>query len=244
MEKALLKLTMDYETAFKKPFTDLKKLLIGILLGIVPIVNFFVSGYVVRTAKNAMEKDSSLPEWQNWGELFVNGLLYMVIGLLYMLPALVVGIVSLWPVLPSMISSYTSQMMPNAAQMPDITQMMAGGMVGGLALMALLVLAAAYILPSAILHFANNGFGAAFKLGNVLSNAFTGRYFLAWLVFALYSSALSGLLSRLPYVGFVGSAFAVFVGGVTGFTLLAEAFSPDGPVIKADRKAAVKKKKK
>ncbi len=235
---------MDYETAFEKPFTDIKKLLIGILLGIVPIINFFVSGYIVRTAKNTMGKDSSLPEWQNWGELFVNGLLYMVIGLLYMLPALVIGIISLWPVLPSMMSAYIAQMTPGAAQMPDITQMMAGGMVGGLGITALLVLAAAYALPSAIVHFANNGFGAAFKLGNVFRAAFTGRYFLAWLVFAVYSFALSGLLSRIPYIGFVGSAFATFVAGVTGFTLLAESFSPAEPMLKADRKTAVKNKKK
>ncbi|MBU2638445.1 MAG: DUF4013 domain-containing protein [Nanoarchaeota archaeon] len=233
---------MDYETAFKKPFTDMKKLLIGVLLGIVPIINFFVSGYIVKTAKKTIDKDSSLPEWHEWGDLFVNGILYTVIGFIFMLPALVVGLISVWPVLPSMMSAYMAQLTPDAAvAMPRISEMMAGGMVGGLAITAILVLIAAYILPSAIVHFANNGFGAAFKLGNVFRTAFTGRYFLAWLIFAVYSSVLSGLLSRVPYVG---SPVATFIAGITGFTLLAGAFSPAEPVKKAVKKAVVKKKKK
>lgn len=234
---------MDYETAFKKPFTCVKKLIVGILLGIVPIINFFVSGYIVETARRTMKKDFELPEWRGWGELFVSGLLYTVIGFIYTLPALAVGLISLWPMLPSLYSYYISQIIPNAAvQAPDLMQIMAGmgNMMAGILLALLFLLLAVYAAPSAILHFAGNDFGSAFRLGSVFRTAFTKDYFLAWLVFAVYSVALSGLLSRIP---FIGSAFATFVAGITGFTLLAESFSPAEamPLKKAD---ITKKKRK
>ena len=84
---------MDFETNFKKPFTDVKKLLIGILLSIVPVVNFLAVGYMLETARKSMKKDTSLPEWEGWGDLFVKGLLSIVIEAIYFIPAAIVGLI-------------------------------------------------------------------------------------------------------------------------------------------------------
>ena len=59
---------MEYEKAVKRPFTDLNKFLIGVLLLIVPFLNLitglFVRGYSLECAKSSMKKKFGLPEWR------------------------------------------------------------------------------------------------------------------------------------------------------------------------------------
>src|SRR3989344_4043515 len=75
---------MDLATAIQKPFTDIKKLLIGIVLSIVPIVNFFSIGFSLESSGLGRNKKSAkMPEWDEWGDYFIKGLFAFVIGLLY-----------------------------------------------------------------------------------------------------------------------------------------------------------------
>ena len=62
---------VEYGKALKKPFEDWKKFLIGVLLNIIPIVNFIVSGYGILIAKSTMRKNHALPPSQNFWKLFV-----------------------------------------------------------------------------------------------------------------------------------------------------------------------------
>ena len=230
---------MDFETNFKKPFTDVKKLLIGILLSIVPVVNFLAVGYMLETARKSMKKDTSLPEWEGWSDLFVKGLLSIVIEAIYFIPAAIVGLIFMWPV---MIKAMPMMM---AGQIPNIGEMIAGmgSMMMGLGLAALLALFAAYIAPSAIFHFLNGTFADAFKFGDVLKKAFSGTYGMAWTLFILYSMVLVSVLGFIPYVG---SGAATFIAGITGFSLMGEAFSgsSEAKAVKAMPEKAVKKKRK
>lgn len=241
---------MDFETAFKKPFTDVKKLLIGTLLGVVPVVNLVVSGFSLETAKLSMKGEKEMPEWNEWGNLFVKGLLSVVIGVIYMIPAIIIAGICLRPVIPSLYPWYMNTMMPSVAQkmnlaMPDMSGMMAsmGNLAFGLGFAALLMVFIAYIIPSAVMHYLQGGFGNAFSFGSVLKKAFTKNYAIASFVFALYSSLLGGLLGKVP---FIGPAFAGFVSGITGFTLYGEAFGNAGiKELKAvNVKAPVKAKKR
>jgi hypothetical protein len=209
---------MDFETNFKKPFTDVKKLLIGILLSIVPVVNFLAVGYMLETARKTMKKDSSLPEWEGWGDLFVKGLLSVVIEAIYFIPAAIVGLIFMWPLMAK------AMPMMVAGQIPNMGQMMSniGSAIFGLGLAGLLALFAAYAAPSAIFHFLNGSFADAFKFGSVLKKAFSGTYLMAWTLFILYSMVLGSVLGYVPYIG---GAAATFIAGITGFSLIAEAFS-------------------
>lgn len=225
---------MDFETNFKKPFTDVKKLLIGILLSIVPVINFFAMGYMLETAKRSMKKDSSLPEWTGWGDLFVKGLLSIVIEAIYFIPAAVVGMVILWPTMASAMPMMMQGQIPNFGEM--IANM--GSMALGLVLAGLLALFAAYAAPSAIFHYLNSGFSEAFKFGSVLKKAFSANYGMAWILFILYSMLLGSLLRFIPYVG---SGAATFIAGITGYSLIAEAFG-NGKI--SAKREFVKKSKK
>jgi len=81
---------MEMGKAFTYIFDDeswITKILIGGILGIVPIVNFAVFGYMVETLRNvAQEMERPLPEWSKFGEKFVKGLMVLIIGFIYAIP--------------------------------------------------------------------------------------------------------------------------------------------------------------
>jgi hypothetical protein len=57
-----------------------------IIIGIIPIVNFVYSGYIVRVLRGI----KPAPELEDYGELFVDGLLYFIIAIIWMIPAIIV----------------------------------------------------------------------------------------------------------------------------------------------------------
>ena len=57
---------MDFSAAFKKPFLNFKNFIIGVVLYIIPIVNFFSVGYVLECSglgkqKTALHKMPDYP---------------------------------------------------------------------------------------------------------------------------------------------------------------------------------------
>ena len=68
--------SIDYVKALKRPFLNTKSVLVGTLLGIIPVVNFTVIGYTLAStglSKEQVGKDT-LPEWNDYVELFKKGL--------------------------------------------------------------------------------------------------------------------------------------------------------------------------
>lgn len=92
---------MDIGRAFRFVFDDPRwftKLLIGGLLAIVPIVNFFgifaVIGYALRLTRRVMDGyDTPLPEWDDLGGLALLGLKWVVVQVIWLLPLLIASIV-------------------------------------------------------------------------------------------------------------------------------------------------------
>lgn len=77
----------NIENAFKFVFRDknwIIKILVGGLISIVPVLNFIVFGYILKVLKDAKEgREAALPEWGNWSQLFKEGFMVFVIGLIY-----------------------------------------------------------------------------------------------------------------------------------------------------------------
>ena len=89
---------MINEKAFIFPFEDknwVSKFLIGGLLilvsYVIPIIPLvFVFGYIIRAMRHTIETgESRLPEWENWTDLGVKGVLGALIYFIYLLPGLV-----------------------------------------------------------------------------------------------------------------------------------------------------------
>ena len=86
---------MDIGKSFSYVLEDkdwVKKVAIGGVVTIIPILNLVSTGYGLRVLKNvAEERQEPLPEWDDWGGDFVKGLILVVAGLIYALPAIFVS---------------------------------------------------------------------------------------------------------------------------------------------------------
>lgn len=87
---------MDIGRSLKFMFEDeswITRILIGGILGFIPIVNFVVYGYQLEVIKNvSQDQDLPLPEWDDFGGKFIKGLMVVIAGFIYSLPLVIVGI--------------------------------------------------------------------------------------------------------------------------------------------------------
>ena len=185
---------MDYGKAVKYMFDDkdwLKKILIGGVLNIIPIVNFIPVGYGLRTLKAVGEgKDTPLPEWDDWGGDFMKGLLVAVAGLVYAIPIIVLAILS---VIVAAIAGGSGSSSDAAGGFAALC------MTGISCLNVLWGIAMALFLPAAILKFVKVGeFGAFFRFGEIWDfiKSNLGDYVIALLVAwlaAVVASVVGGI---------------------------------------------------
>jgi hypothetical protein len=70
----------------------IKKILIGGVVAIIPIVNFAAMGYVIQIIRNVRAGQAvPLPEWDQFGQYFMDGLWIFLIFLIWSLPLIAVG---------------------------------------------------------------------------------------------------------------------------------------------------------
>ena len=148
---------MDIGKSFTYVFEDpnwIKKVLIGGIVSIIPIVNFAAIGYMVTTLKNVTDgQPQPLPEWGNFGEHLMKGLYVFVGALIYIAPILLLYCCMM--VLPIVLGGAGS------AAGRDAGSALAG--VGSLlsmclgCLMFLFILAVAVMFPAALTRYAVSG---------------------------------------------------------------------------------------
>jgi hypothetical protein len=92
---------MDYGKSFSFVFDDeewVQKILIGGILSLIPIVNLVAIGYGLKVLKNvAAGMEKPLPDWDDFGDYFVKGLVSSLGSLVWALPAIGVSICSTLP---------------------------------------------------------------------------------------------------------------------------------------------------
>ncbi len=222
---------VNFEGAIKRPFTDFKKLGIGALMYMIPIVSFitmfFALGYGLECAKTAMKKKEKLPEWTDWGNLFLKGLSVFAIALIYAIP---IGIIAAFMVVKAIqgIGSYNTML----SVQPEMIMSNMASLGLGFILLIVLLLLLSYIMPMVLMFFVDKWkFGDAFKLGEIFKKAFTGKYFVAWIVIMVYSFAISflvGIVSAITAVTFILpliiSAFLNMVLMITSMTVFGEVY--------------------
>ena len=60
----------NYVGGIKRPFSDVKKLVAGVVFNIIPVVNFLALGYILESGKLSIKKKGNLPEWNEVGHYF------------------------------------------------------------------------------------------------------------------------------------------------------------------------------
>lgn len=231
---------VNYEIAVKKPFTDIGKLIIGIIISFIPIVNWIAKGFIIECSGfGKTKKSDKMPKWDNWVDLFIKGFASFAITLIYAIPAILVllsvaGLAAFSlanTFVGTGISNELMSMATSGASQEAIGNLISENLYLALPtilalapmiiLGLLLLLVAVYLAPVAIVNYLKNKkFGKAFDFGYVFKMAFTSKYFVAWIVSALITFVATVLLSLIPLVG---SQIAMFVSGVISFTIYGDA---------------------
>ena len=215
---------MDIERSVKYVFEDeewLQKMLIGAVVNIVPIVNFAAVGYGMQAARNSIDgQDTPLPEWSDFGQQFVKGLMAFVGALIYFLPLILVSCVL------GVISSVAYEYGGNSG----------GGLINaclGLFGFAYCVIAG-FVLPAALTRYVvTDEFAAMFRFGEVFAyiKDNLGNYMMAVIV-AILVSVVASLVGSLACG--IGLLFTSFWGMMVYANLFAQVYIESEPAVSVD----------
>jgi len=197
---------MDYGKAFTFVFDDeewVQKLLIGGILGLIPIVNLVVIGYGLKVLKNVADgMEQPLPAWDDFGDYFVQGLMSFLGSLVWAIPILIVV----------MLTAFLSAV-AGAGYGYDTSAAQAAPFhvcTWGLSCLSTLYgLFMGVVLPAAITRYAISGeFGAFFRFGEIFNyiTSNLGSYIIA-LLLGFVAHFISGFGVIFCIVGVVFTAF-------------------------------------
>jgi hypothetical protein len=204
---------MDIGKAFTFVFEDpdwLRKVAIGVglilvgvifapvLIGLVPLI--MVTGYTVLLIRNVMDgAEHPLPEWEEWGDLFMLGLKLAVIQLVWAIPLIILSVGSSIP--PALAEG------SNAEGALIAISVLCG------CLSFIVGIAYALVEPVITFHFARTGeFASGFEFGNIfrLLGDNIGNVIVAVIV-----SAVAGFIVII--LGLIVGVLALVIGLIVTF---------------------------
>ncbi len=181
---------MDFYYYISFPFNDQewpKKLGIGSLVFLAPVINILAIGYFVQCIKLGAKGRRVLPFWYNWDSLLRDGLVAIIIFLAYIVPPCL-----LWPLFLSV---------------PLI----------GVFMQSTIFLMAGLMIPMAVANYAvTDEIIDAFKLGRILGqlSEVLNDYVIVYLVIILVNSLSLALIFVFPYFILLGAIANFYLGVV------------------------------
>jgi hypothetical protein len=161
---------MDFGKAFGFAFKDpdwIKKLAIGsliTLLSVLIVPVFLLLGYQVAVARNVNDGiDDRLPEWSDWGRLFMDGLYVAVANIIYALPIIVIAICF----------AGATFVLPGTGNGEEVGPIFIGVTVLFGCLTLLFSIALAFLSPAIFIQYvrSNGNFGSLLRVGEVIAIA-------------------------------------------------------------------------
>jgi hypothetical protein len=189
------------------------KVLVGALLGLVPVLNFVTGGYALRVINNIRgDQEPVLPIWgDGFGKYFTDGLILFVIGLIYTIPLWLIGLISGVPL--AIMGANTGQNGPSDAlgALFGVTSCI----MGLIAFVYLILMV--FWLQGAIVNYAVKGnFGSAFAFGEIwaIVRANVSKMVLtvaAVVVASFLVGIIGGVLALVPCCGWIAAWLISFV---------------------------------
>ena len=237
--------TMNFSRAFRYIFDDkdwVTKTALGVLIMLVPILNFAWLGYQIQIMRNVWKNETIiLPAWgEDLGKRFMDGLMLALAGIVYALPVfLVVGLPTAIMVIPALL-----------VEDPDVMgALMTGSMFVNFCLMCVFFLYAlvlSFFTPVMHMFYAREGtFASCFKFGEIFrtitQNA--GPFFTVWLVnfgvsmgVSMAVGAVGGILGWIPILGqlllmvlgIAGPMYALYFSAHTYGQFMSQVFGNEG----------------
>lgn len=208
----------DFGRPFTFVFDDprwLQKVLIGglfVLAGFFIIGWFFVLGYMARVARNiAAGAETPLPEWENLGEFFNDGLRMVGVAVIYVLPVLLIIGTAVAPLVMVSVLGHDD----------EAVGLIGSGIVGCMqCLLIPLILAMKLFMPASLTFVAmEQRLGAGFEFGRIwpyIRNNI-GNYLLAIVIYII-ADFLQGFGMFLLCIGVLFTTFWSMLVTTHGFS--------------------------
>lgn len=179
-----------------------KVLILGVLMIasilIVPI--FLVYGYIFRIIKATLAGVDELPDFDEIGDMFVDGLKIFVIAIVYAIPVYIIALILNLIIGASMTVTTSTSLDP----------MMFWGLIAGNIVFLIVALIIGLIEVIAIANMAYNDgeLGAAFRFSdilNIIANIGWGKYIAIYIVIAIIGAIgfFIGILTMFILIGFL-----------------------------------------
>ncbi|MDD3753405.1 MAG: DUF4013 domain-containing protein [Methanobacterium sp.] len=179
----------------KYPTSDWTKIIILAVILIIPIVNFIGIGYVIRIMKGTLAGLDDLPDFDEVGELFIDGLKLLVVGIVYAIP--------IW-IISAILGAIIGLLSPasTVTYMDTTSTALFATMIASYAAVFVAAIIVGLIEIVAILNMAyyDGDLGAAFRFSDILNYISTigwGKYIITYIVIALICAvimAVAGLV--------------------------------------------------
>jgi len=69
----------NYTLHLKYPFSSVRRLLLGFIIAIIPLVNIAVLGYAIRAIDHLKQKNRTLPPWSDYLHLLKEGIICIIL---------------------------------------------------------------------------------------------------------------------------------------------------------------------
>lgn len=187
------------------------------LFGFLLIPAIAVFGYYVRVMRGTIAGETEPPVFDEWGELFVDGLKAFVVTFVYMLvPGIVFGV--------TVGGLVTAAALGNG----DVGFGAILGALAGFAVAAVISLVFWYLVPAAVANVARTGrIGSGFAFGELRPALASGSYAVPWLLSVavlVVAGVVTGVLNVVPLLGFLLAIPVTFYATVVAFRLAATGF--------------------
>jgi hypothetical protein len=175
-----------------------KKILLGVVIALVPILNFAWLGYCLDILRNTAKGISTLPEWDDIGNKLIDGFKLFAARLIYAVPAMIltVGPACLF-ILPALLTRSHEKIAGVMMVFAALILLVA------ILLVSLYTLAFGLISPAMTIHYTRtNSFGAFFefkKIFAILKKDF-GTYVVVILVVIAMSYVVNMAIMLLNFI--------------------------------------------
>ncbi len=211
---------VDYAEALKRPFSDLKKLVIYMILSIIPVINFISVGYLLDVADNSLKKNKDLPEWDDFARLFVEGVKLFFITMIYSIPLIILLVLFVVWIIGEVGTEILSYNIEQVVSTLINLGFAASIFLAAIFLIGILIL---YFQIGAVIRYVKlRKIKEAFNFREISKKVFTTTFFVPWLIGSAIVAIITGSLSLIPYFG---SAIGGAIGSIFYYTVLAEAYA-------------------
>ncbi|ACV24075.1 DUF4013 domain-containing protein [Methanocaldococcus fervens] len=154
---------------------------VGFLISL--IIGFIIDGYYVRVMKTTVEGFNNLPEWNNFADLFVKGILYVIGSLILAVVFLIVPIILL----------FVSILLATQSNSIGLAFLIISFVIFGILLIALI-----FYLPLAEVNFSVKGFLGFFEFKKIFK-LMSVKYVLLVIVVTIIVLII-GLIASAPFM--------------------------------------------